>query len=99
MAADAGHRNDKGLRDSCGACAAKCAASNPETNPGAPELARIGADYPELAGLLDVLAQLPEPDRLATAEHVAALAGMAPARRAAILMLAKPDPLPADEPQ
>ena len=46
---------------------------------------------PHLAALIDALACLPEADRKAVAEHVAALAKLSPGKRAAILTLTRAD--------
>ena len=44
---------------------------------------------PQLTALADALAALPEADRPAIVEHVNALAHMDPAKRAAVLTLAR----------
>ncbi len=46
---------------------------------------------PHVAALIDALAGLPEADRKAVAEHVAALAKLSPGKRAAILTLTRAD--------
>ncbi len=46
---------------------------------------------PALALLIDALADLPEADRKAMADHVAAMAKLTPGKRAAILMLTRAD--------
>jgi hypothetical protein len=58
---------------------------------GSSRIRRSLAAVPELAAIIDTLAQLPEADRMAIADHVATLAGLSPARRAAILTLTRPE--------
>ncbi len=77
--------------ESGGACAGKCAGGAAESCPEACGRDHLQATAPELAAIIDTLAQLPEADRLAITEHVAALVGMSADRRAAVLMLARPE--------